>query len=63
MKPKSACLLGLVLFFTCKIITLAQLSEFSSEEFRVTDEVTAEKSPAPPTNIKTTDKKIYDVIK
>ena len=60
MKLKSACLLGLILFFTCKIITLAQLSEFSSEEFRAIDEITTEKSPAPPTNIKTTDKKNDD---
>jgi len=60
MKLKSACLLGLILFFTCKIITLAQLSEFSSEEFRAIDEITTEKPPAPPTNIKTTDKKNDD---
>ena len=51
MKLKSACLLGLILFFTCKIITLAQLSEFSSEEFRAIDEITTEKPPAQPTNI------------
>ena len=60
MKLKSACLLGLILFFTCKIITLAQLSEFSAEGFRAIDEITTEKSPAPPTNIKTTDKKNDD---
>jgi len=54
-----ACLLGLILIFTCKII-FAQSSEFSSEEFRVPDEAVTENLPAPPTNIEAKDKKSDD---
>ncbi|HIA69819.1 TPA: fibronectin type III domain-containing protein [Candidatus Poribacteria bacterium] len=59
MKLNRACLLGLILIFTCKI-TFAQSSEFSSEEFRVPDEAVTENLPAPPTNIEAKDKKNDD---